>query len=258
MLSRIMGARRTGALALGLFLGGHLNGVEWVRDAQNALSEWIEVEKRISADRSEWAVEKEVLQDSIEFMKTELERLEEIIATAQETASAGERKRAELEELKAKHDAVTDAMRESVEAYENRIKEMAETWPKAFLSEIATPLKRIPSAETAVDVPLTLRLQNIVVILTQFDKFNSMISKETEIQDVDGVSREVTTLYYGFAYAYFVDGNGEYAGYGYPREEGWEWVADASLAPKVSDLLTVYDRTKEAVFIGLPASIATP
>lgn len=256
-----MNARRLAcglALAAPLILSGGLGAVEWVKDTQDALSEWIDVEKQIASDRSEWAVEKEVLQDSIGFMKSELERLREAIASAEETASAGERKRAELEEQKAEYDAVMDAMEVAVASYESRIREMAKTWPKAFLAEVEKPLKRIPADGEAGDAPLSMRLQNAVVILSQFDKFQNMISKETEIQEVDGASREVTTLYYGFAYAYFVDGNGEYAGYGYPGNDGWEWVTDASLAPKVADLVAIYDRTKEAVFVGLPARIATP
>ena len=260
-LSDHMKKAKGAALFFGTTIGGALFGIDSVKEAQNAFSEWIEVEKQIAADESEWAVEKEVMENSIEFMKEELDRLKEIIKSSEETASAGERKRAELEERKASYDAVMQEVESVVSDFESEIKKLADTWPGAFLSAISAPLGRIPNEDQVDDVPLTLRLQNIVVILSQFDKFQSMISKDTEIQEIAGTSREVTTLYYGFAYAYFVDASGEHAGYGYPNEageEGWSWVSDADLAPKVQDLVAVYDRSQEAVFVGLPAKIVTP
>src|SRR5690606_17256651 len=132
--------------------------------------------------------------------------------------------------------------------YEDEIRTMAATWPQVFLDQVATPLKRMPTGPQLESAPLTMRLQNVAVILTQFDKFQSIITKDTGVQDVNGVSREVNTLYYGFAYAYFVDGTGEYAGYGFPTDSGWEWVADANLAPAVQELVAVYDRSVEAGF----------
>ncbi len=231
-----------------------------VRDTQSKLSEWISLEKRIADDQAEWSEQKEVLLNSIDFMEAEIARLKQSIETAEETASAGERKRAELEERKADLDAVSDDMKVAIETYEERIKSLATGWPEAFVSSIDTFLKRIPSEEQIDSAPLTLRLQNVVAILSQFDKFQSIITKDTGVKEVDGQTREVTTLYYGMAYAYFIDGSGEYAGYGHPNPAGgeWIWTADASLAPEISDLIAIFDRSVDATFVGLPAKIVTP
>lgn len=248
-------------ISAGMLLGSVLQGAESVKSAQDALAKWIEVEKQIAADESEWAVEREVIANSIAFMETEATRLEEIIETAKSTASAGERKRAELDEKKADYDALLEEVESSIINYENSIRELSLGWPAGFLTQIERPLSNMPTEEEADKVALTVRLQNIVVILSQFDKFQSMISKDIEIQDVEGESREVTTLYYGFAYAYFVDGTGEYAGYGYPKPDGspgWLWKSDSSLAEKIQTLVGVFDRSQEAVFVDLPAKIMTP
>ena len=249
--------RITACTVSALFINVSLTRANPVRDTQDVLSQWIEVEKQISADRSEWSLQKEVMQNSIEFMEGEYARLDEVMQSAKSSASAGERKRAELEAEKAKLDAVMDDMSGAISSYEDEIRRMSTEWPAAFLGQIETPLKRMPTGEQVATAPLTMRLQNIVVILSQFDKFQSAITKETGVQEVGGVSREVTTLYYGFAYAYFVDGGGEYAGYGYPGGSGWEWVADAELAPEISQLVAVYDRGVDATFVGLPAKITT-
>ncbi len=248
-------------LVAGGLIGNTLWGLESVKSAQGALSQWVEVEKQLAADESEWAVEKEVIQHSIEFMKEEVVRLEEIISAADETASAGERKREELDLKKEEYDSVMKDVEEAVLSYEAQILEQSKKWPNVFLKLVEAPLKRIPRESQREDIPLTLRMQNVVVIMTQFDKFQGVISKDTGIQEIDGTSREVTTLYYGLAYAYFVDGSGTYAGYGHPRigdKDGWEWISDATLTKKIQDLVAVYDRSKEAVFVGLPAKIVTP
>jgi len=230
-----------------------------VKDTQHMLSEWISLEKQISEEKFEWIEQKGVLENSIEFMETEIASLKEIIKTAEETASAGEQKRAELDDEKKKLDAATDDITASVESYENRIKELSMTWPDVFRDSISTFLKRIPDEAQKKTTPIPTRLQNVVAIMSQFDKFQGIVTKDTGIQEVGGESREVTTLYFGFAYAYYVDGSGEYAGYGYPSEEkGWKWTTDASLSPVVSQLVAVYDRSTDAQFLGLPAKIVTP
>ncbi|MBK1876960.1 DUF3450 family protein [Pelagicoccus mobilis] len=230
-----------------------------VKDTQHTLSEWIALEKQISEEKFEWIEQKEVLENSIEFMETEIASLEEIIKTAEETASAGERKRAELDDEKEKLDAATDDITAAVESYESTIKELSLTWPNVFRESVETFLKRIPDEEQKKTTPVTTRLQNVVAIMTQFDKFQGIVTKDTGIQEVGGESREVTTLYFGFAYAYYIDGTGEYAGYGYPSsDKGWEWKTDASLSESVSQLVAVYDRSIDAHFLGLPAKIVTP
>lgn len=230
-----------------------------VKDTQHMLSEWISLEKQISEEKFEWIEQKEVLENSIEFMETEIDSLEEIIKTAEETASAGERKRAELDEKKETLDAATEDITAAVKSYEAKIQELSLTWPSVFLESVDTFLKRIPSEEEEKSTPITTRLQNVVAIMSQFDKFQGIVTKDTGIQEVGGESREVTTLYFGFAYAYYVDGTGEFAGYGYPaNDKGWKWETDPSLSPSVTQLVAVFDRSVDAQFLGLPAKIVTP
>ncbi len=230
-----------------------------VKDTQNVLSEWISLEKQVSEEKVAWVEQKEVIENSIEFMETEIASLKDIIKTAEETASAGEKKRAELDEKKEDLDEATEVMTAAVENYESQIKELALTWPSAFLKSVDTFIKRLPTEEQKETTPITIRLQNVVAIMSQFDKFQSVVTKDTGIQEVGGESREVTTLYFGFAYAYFIDGTGEYAGYGYPATgEGWDWKPDPAIAEKVSQLVAIYDRTIDASFLGMPAKIVTP
>jgi hypothetical protein len=231
-----------------------------IRSTQDVLTEWISVEKTLSADRTQWALEREVLTSANAFMAEEIARLEQIIQDAEETASAGERKRAELEEARARLDAVNARMEGIIGTFEARLLEQSKSWPSAFLAMVRVPLSRIPDGTAAQRPPLTMRLQNVVAVLSQFDKFNSVVTKDLAVQEIEGTPREVTTLYYGFAFAYFVDGTGSHAGYGHPNPagEGWTWISEPGLASSIQDLVGVFEQTREAVFLALPAKIATP
>lgn len=251
--------RRMALAATLSITGSYSVSADIVKDTQNVLSEWISLEKQISGEKIAWVEQKEVLGNSIEFMETEIASLKDAIKTAEETASAGEKKRAELDEKKKDLDEATDVMTAAVESYESQIKELSVTWPNAFRKSVETFLKRIPNEEQKKTTPITIRLQNVVAIMSQFDKFQSVVTKDTGIQDVGGESREVTTLYFGFAYAYFIDGTGEYSGYGYPSaDEGWDWKPDPSISEDVSQLVAIYDRSIDASFLGMPAKIVTP
>lgn len=254
LLNRILFFSACGSTTLGL------SAQSDVLASQNTLVKWIETEKVISSERNEWAVEKAVVTSSIEFMQGEITRLEEVIKASKETASAGERKRAELQAEQERLQAVSDALADVVGGYETSIQKLAKGWPDAFLSMIRVPLDRIPEADEAGKAALTMRLQNVIVILSQYDKFNSVVTKDKGVQEIEGTSREVTTLYYGSAFAYFVDGSGSYAGYGFPKTsgDGWDWVVDPSLSATISELVAVLDQTTEAKFLALPAKITTP
>lgn len=226
-----------------------------IRDSQDMLREWIQVEKQVSSDVNQWAMEKEILQDTIRFLKLEKERLDSVIEESEESASASERKRAELEEQRAGYRELADHFRSVVGDYEARIQEMVSHWPQPFLAEIRTPLGRIPSEENADSVSLSIRLQNIAAILNQFDRFNSTVTRVSEIQSSESGNREVTRLYFGVGFAYFVDASGSYGGYGKPGSDGWVWTEEPSLIPDIMRLTRVYDRTAEAVFVGLPIDV---
>ena len=248
-------------LSLGLLgLTGSPLAQDSIKDTQGILTQWIGVEKQISADENEWLVEKAVLESSIEFMENSIARLQSVIEEAEASASAGERKRAELESEKERLESVTETVSAVIGQYEDRVRALAATWPKALVEMVKTPLSRIPEGEEAEKAAVTMRLQNIIVILSQFDKFNSVVTKQKEIQEIDGTSREVTTLYYGATFAYFVDAAGDHAGYGMPTagSGGWEWTADANLAEDVRLLVAMHEQVTDAKFIGLPAKIATP
>lgn len=233
-----------------------LNADQAVEDSQQKLSEWISIEKQIADDKHTWAMEKEIMADSISLMKGEIEELANQIKEFEESASTTEIKKAELNEEKETYNEISTEVKALLSGYEKELKAIFPSLPDPLLTQIKPLTARMPEDSAETDISISSRLQNIVGILTAVDKFNSVVTKDTGIQEIaDGNTAEVTKLYFGLASAYFVDGSGNYAGHGRPSSEGWEWTVDNSISESVQGLVGVYEGTKEASFIAVPVTL---
>lgn len=243
-------------VGLSMSFSALLHADEATKDSQYKLSEWISIEKQISEDKHNWAMEKEIMADSISLMKDEISSLETRIKEFEESASTTEIKKADLNTEKESYNEISDAVKSLLAEYETNLKELFVQLPEPLLTQIKPLTSRMPEDPTETDTSASARLQNLVGILTVIDKFNSVVTKDSGIQEIsDGTTAEVTKLYFGLATAYFVDGSGEYAGYGMPSETGWNWTVDNQIAESVKGLVGVYEGTKEASFITVPLTL---
>lgn len=228
-----------------------------VQTTQETLRQWIEVEKDIASERSEWMVEKMILQDSVAVLEAEKETLLERIEQAESAATQADRERSFLADENDQLKALADSIESTVASQETQVLAILPSLPEPLLKEIAPLTSRLRATSSGQDErTFSQRLQVLVSILGQIDKFNSDITAVSEIRELDnGRNVEVTTLYIGLAAAYFVDAAGQYAGFGYPTDSGWQFEVDHSLAPKVLQAVTIQERSQSAAFLGLPASI---
>lgn len=224
------------------------------RTLQTSLQEWVRVQKQIADDRTAWRQEQEILGDSIAVLERQRTTLQEAIALSQETATAADKERAALAEEREQLRELAAIVEARLAAQETAILALNHRLPVPLQEEIAPLRRRIPR-EGAGNVPLGVRLQNVVGILTQIDKFNSGVTLVSELRELGGGAREVRTLYFGLAGAYFLDVSGTYGGVGTPGAQGWEWREEPSLTGALGDLFAIYANTKQAQFVGLPAQI---
>lgn len=223
---------------------------------QDLVQQWVTTEKRIAESTNDWALEKEIIKDSIAALKEEKAKLEQDIAEAKDSAGEAEKKRAELLEEKEKLQATSDAIAKNIATYEKQLLALAPRLPKPLQTAIKTPLGRIPQGEEAEKVSISIRTQNIVAILNEMDKFNNVVTKETAIQELEGgVTAEVTTLYFGLAGAYFSNPEGTYAGVGKPGPQGWVWTPTPDQSEQILKLLAVFDRRVQATYVDVPFTI---
>jgi hypothetical protein len=228
-------------------------------ETRNILQEWVKVKALISEEREEWAVEKAAMTDTISLLGEEKIYLEKQIETREEAAASAVNERTELSVKKESLDAQAEEISELLVSYEESISDLVGYLPDFLQEELSPLIRRLPDEDSmSVDqIGLARRLQTVVGILSQSDKFNSSLSLRSELRQVEdgGAERETTTLYFGLAYAVFVDAEGSYAGYGIPGEAGWNWTVDTAAAPAIQQLIAVYKSETPATYVSVPFNL---
>ncbi|MEZ5276283.1 MAG: DUF3450 family protein [Opitutaceae bacterium] len=227
-------------------------------ETRSALSQWVELRKLISEESTNWRVDKELMADTLEVLSKEMELLDARIVAAEENTTVADQKRedlsAENEKLKEASRAVEGAMPDM----EAQIRELVKWFPEALNMRIEQLLKRMPSAERARSTRAALgeRVQNIVGILQEVEKFDRQITIVTELKALEsGEMAQVKTMYIGLGQGFFVDENARYAGIVRPSAEGWVEEIRNDLAPKIRDAVKIYEGEKLAEFVPLPVEI---
>ena len=243
-------------LTLGSIATATLSAQAQVEDTKNQLQEWVETRQIISQEKADWKVEQSILGDTVELLKSELARLETELEEVEATATAADEERAKLTEEKEKRNAASSVVEANIGRLETKRKAVSKTLPEPLVEKIKPLIRRLPEDSADTSLSLGERVQNIVGILSQADKFNTTITQTSESREItEGKTVEVRTLYWGLASAYYVDASGEYAGIGYPTAEGWEWPRIDDAGEAIKRLIDVYEGSEEIQFIQVPARI---
>lgn len=248
-------------LLLGLALGVsaislQLNGQNKLEATRDVLDQWVQTRQITSKEKSDWRLEKSILADTQALLNSELERLNTSLKELKGSATAADEDRTKLTAEKEAIAAATAIVEGNIGSLETQMKAVVKTFPAPLIERIKPLIRRLP--EDPIDTKLSLgeRVQNIVGILSQADKFNTTITQTSESREIDGGKViEVRTLYWGLAMAYYVDAAGEYAGIGVPGKNGWEWPRIEGAGPQIKQLLDVYEGSEEIQFVEVPARI---
>ena len=227
--------------------------------ARATLEKWVETRQLISKEKSDWAVESQSLNDSVSLLKNELSTLEENISKAEEDTTAADKEREKLLEDNATLKDATAAVGGLLTGIESRLLKVVTRLP-ADLRErqnIQQMVKRIPKNAANTKLSLSERLQTIVVLLTEMEKFNAALNIAVETRRIpSGDMVQVTTIYLGLAQGYYVDATRKYAGVLTPGPEGWVATDRDDLAPLIGDVLDLYNKQKQPPqFVSIPVEV---
>lgn len=236
---------------------GNANAAESLGDARSTLERWVETQQIISEEKANWKTEKAIYKDTITLLENESNRLEEAIKELEDSATAADEERAKLTEERDRLNAGSDVVLNNIGGLEKKMSSVITLMPKPLTNRIQPLIRRLPDDPTDTKLSLGERVQNVVGILSQADKFNSTMTLTSETQEMDnGKLVQVNTLYWGTAIAYFVDDSGDYGGYGIPAGDGWEWTEVDDAGPAIRELLSVYDGSSDTIkFVQVPAQI---
>jgi len=231
-------------------------GQDRLSDTRDLVGKWVETRQIISQTRSDWETTKETLGQTIRLFERELANLAEEMSKVSTNSTQVELERAQaLAEQKEIHEAL-DKVQALAPVLEAKIQSLVPAFPPPLLETITPLLKRIPAADDETKAGGPERMQNIVGIVNEVDKFNASVAVVNEIQkNPAGAEVQVETIYIGLGQAYFVDKSGAYAGVGAPTPQGWKWTPQTELAAAIKNSLAIYRNAAPAVFVGLPARI---
>jgi FtsZ-binding cell division protein ZapB len=227
-----------------------------IEATKDTLQQWVETRQIISQEKADWKVEQSIFTDTIALLDSELERLDSELETMEASATAADEERSQLSREKEQLTAASAVVESHVGELETQMRTIIPTLPEPLVEKIKPLIRRLPDDSSDTSLSLGERVQNIVGILSQADKFNNTITQTSESREIsEGKTVEVRTLYWGLATAYYVDATGEYAGIGHPTVDGWEWPRIDEAGAAIKRLIDVYEGSEEIQFVPVPARI---
>lgn len=231
-------------------------GPERIEEVRTALQEMVETRRVLSAEKRDWAVGKEALQDRIDLVQAELAELRTGIEEARASIGEAEGKRDELAAESERLDAAVAGLGATVAGLEGRTRELLVTLPDPLRDRVRPISQGLPEDPEATRLGLGERFLAVVGILNEVNKFHREVSVTSEVRQLDdGTSAEVGVLYLGTSNAFFVNGDASVAGIGRSTPAGWTWQRADSSAPEIAQAISIFQNEAVAGFVGLPIEI---
>ena len=252
-----LGALLSASLAFWLTSGSVFAQGSKFEEARTHIEKWVQTRQLIARRNADWRVEREsigqtigLLQREIDLLKGEIDKSEQVDSEAD-----AEKKRItlSLEDLK-KANKVVDA---ALWGMERQALALMARFPDPLKDRTSNVRSRIPLEKKDLrGRSAAERMQNVVAMLNEADRFNSAITLAIEVRkDAEGKDRQVQALYLGLGHAYYADQGGSFAGVGVPGAEGWTWTVNAELGSTIRKVIDIYENERKAEFIAIPVNI---
>ncbi len=223
---------------------------------RGTLKEWVGLKKTISEEESTWVVEKQTLNESIDLLTKEIEKLDQQITEMQEEADAAQLERQSLNNEETELKQASAVVKEVTTDLEAQVLSIVEYLPDSLKDRLQVITQQFPKNARAADqLGLSKRIQFIIGVLTEIEKFNNKISVEETMQRIGESDVAVKTIYIGLAVAYYVDGTRTQAGILTPAKGGWEKERRDELAEDIALAIGTFEREETAQFVSLPINV---
>ena len=215
---------------------------EEIAITQKKIDKWIETRQIISEERANWLGEKAMLETSQGILSDELTALNRAVELLSETSTMADVERENLQAEREELERSNEMLAVKVRTLEIAVQDLSARFPTPLLVKIKPLLQNIPEDVSRTKKALGQRLLTVLGVLSQAEKFNGTLTLQTNARDVSGtgVQERVTTLYWGLAFAVYVDDAGKFAGMGLPGPKGWEWSTHNESASDVRRFIATY------------------
>ena len=226
-------------------------------EARTHIEKWVQTRQLIAKRNADWRVERESIGQTIGLLQREIDLLKEAIDKSEQvdSESDAEKKRItlSLEDLK-KANKVVDA---ALWGMERQALALMALFPDPLKDRTSNVRSRIPLEKKDLrGRSAAERMQNVVAMLNEADRFNSAITLAIEVRkDAEGKDRQVQALYLGLGHAYYSDQGGSVAGVGVPGETDWTWEEKPELGSTIRKVIDIYENERSAEFVPVPVNI---
>jgi hypothetical protein len=251
------GALFSASLAFWLTSGSVFAQGSKFEEARTHIEKWVQTRQLIARRNADWRVERESIAQTIGLLKREIDLLKGEIDKSEQVDSEAdaEKKRItlSLEDLK-KANKVVDA---ALWGMERQALALMARFPDPLKDRTSNVRSRIPLEKKDLrGRSAAERMQNVVAMLNEADRFNSAITLAIEVRkDAEGKDRQVQALYLGLGHAYYADQGGSFAGVGVPGAEGWMWEVKPELGSTIRKVIDIYENERSAEFVPVPVNI---
>lgn len=221
-----------------------------------SVEKWVETRQLTSRMHADWRAEREMIEQTVALFDKELTGLKEQLSKADTSTSQVQVERTKLESEKSEVEEANARLAEWVTRFEQRVRTLDGAFPPTLSAKLEPLMKRLPDDPENARMSPVERMQNLVGILNEVDKFSTSIAVESELQKrPSGEEIQVKTLYVGLGQAYFADQTGKFAGVGIPSLSGWEWKEMPGIGERILDAIAVYENSQPPAFVELPMTV---
>jgi hypothetical protein len=222
------------------------------------IDKWVETRRAISERESEWASEKEALRNTRDLLRQRVEDLRADIEALEVSSDQTATEQSELVETRARLQRETGKLTERVTAMESRVEALAAFFPEPLTERLSPFLSQIPENPEETEAQLGQRYLNVLGILGEVERFNAtttLVGDDRELPSGERVA--ASTVFWGLAFAYSSDSQGQQAFFGSPTTSGgWTFTPQEGHATDARLLLDIAEgNTDEINFVLLPVSL---
>lgn len=238
--------------ALSLSLIAQSNG-ELLDRVEEDTDRWIELQRSLAKENSQWKSEKELLLNSIRILNTEKGIIEKTLKSNRLASELYITNEASLRNKIDGQKKALEVISNTLETQREKVDSIVVRLPEPLRSEAeALAHKLKPSEEETSTV--AGRMQSLISILTMIDQFNNSLTLTHQIRkDSNGVEIDTRVLYWGLSVGYAVDAKGELAWRLTPGPDGWTWEDASSEAASIEAMLDIYENDRRPSLVPLRA-----
>lgn len=229
-----------------------LYGENKLESLRSDIDKWIGVEKTLSSEKIAWDTKHSHMQDVLNLLKKEKEILQNNISEGEKKLTHSDEVRSKQLQRRQLQNKISKTLSTNLSNFEQSLINIKKRLPQPLRKKLSQAYQRFPKKGKQQQIGNAKRLQNLLGILIEIQKFDRDLTLTHEMHEMsDGKEIESKTLYLGLASAYYL--RAEDAGYGIPGSTGWRWISQPELLPSIKELFAIHERkTQQKGYLNLP------